>query len=495
MKRNKFSLSHYKLLTCDLGQLVPCSLTEVLPGDSFLGHTSALVRCTPLLAPLMHPVTVRIHHWFVPTRLVWSGWEDFITGGNDGIGGSSGTYPTITAGGGGFTAKGVLDYLGVPPSVANLEVCELPLRAYNMIYNEFYRDQDMISTEVAENSDVIQKIAWEKDYFTAARPWPQRGPQVTLPLGDEAPVLGIGTTDADNYSAGGSNRRETDQGAPTTFANEQPFYDGVSNKIYIEEDPNSNGYPYIRADLTNATAASVNDIREAFALQRYQEARARYGARYTEYLRYLNVVSPDARLQRPEYLGGGKHNISFSEVLQTSNDGTNGEVGALFGHGISAMRTRKFMKYFPEHGYVMSLISVRPKSMYTDGCYRHWNRRTKEDYWQMELQHIGQQDIENIEVYAQGTSADNDTFGYQDKYDEYRRSPSNIAGEFRDSTYNFWHMGRQFSSLPTLNSDFTDCDPGKRFFAEQTQNSLLVMANNVIRSRRLVARTASNRIY
>ena len=483
-KRNKFSLSQYKLLTGDLGQLLPISLTEVLPGDSFLGHSSALVRTTPPLAPLMHPVQVRIHHWFCPTRLVFPEWEAFITGGNDGEGDGS-TYPTISHT---PVANDLSDYLGIPLAGASVTFSAIPVRIYNKIFNEAYRDQDLVS-EVSEDTLDIQRVAWEKDYFTASRPWSQRGPEVTLPLGDEAPVKGLGPV-AQTYDAGNQTVYESKETTSSTF---NPHRDTIGTALAWQEDPDNAGFPDIYADLTNATAASVNDIREAFALQRYQEARARYGARYTEYLRYCGVVPSDARLQRPEYLGGGKQTISFSEVLQTSEPGTD-PLGTLGGHGITAMASRKYLRYFTEHGFVMSLMSVRPKSMYTNGMFRHWNRRTKEDYFQKELQHIGQQEILNKEIFSDGSANDDLTFGWQDKYSEYRKAQSSIAAEFR-SFYDFWHMARDFASLPTLNQSFTDCNPGKRFFAEQSQHSLLIMAQNTIKARRPIARTQSNRIY
>ena len=489
MKRNKFSLSQYKLLTADLGQLVPCSLTEVLPGDSFMGRTAALVRTTPLVAPVMHPIQIRIHHFFCPTRLVFADWEPFITGGNDGQGDSS-VYPTITAGGGGFAVGSVPDYLGCPTGVGSLEVSAIPIRIYNKIFNEYYRDQDMISTEIAEDSETVQRCAWEKDYFTASRPWPQRGPAVTLPLSGEAPITGLGT-DGASYSSGGLTLEETGGNDVVYGANTLQV---TSANTYIAEDPANAGYPNVKADLSAATGASVDAIREAFALQRYQEARARYGARYTEYLRYCGVVPSDARLQRPEYLGGGKSTISFSEVLQTSESATT-PLGTLGGHGITAMSTRNYLRYFTEHGFVMSLISARPKSIYANGLERHWNRRTKEDYFQKELQHIGQQEIENQEVYAQGTAADNNTFGYQDRYSEYRKSMSTIAAEFRGATFDDWHLARLFSSLPTLNQSFTDCDPGDRIFATTTVNNMQIMCQNTIKARRMVSRTQSNRVY
>jgi hypothetical protein len=257
---------------------------------------------------------------------------------------------------------------------------------------------------------------------------------------------------------------------------------------FLSFDPNGG----LEADLSGASAVTVNILREALALQRFAEARARYGSRYVEYLRYLNVRSSDARLQRPEYLGGGKQTLQFSEVLQTA-EGEN-PVGELRGHGISAMRSNRYRRFFEEHGYVITLLSVRPKTIYSQGLSRTWNRRVREDFWQKELEHIGQQEILNKEVYA-GHANPNDTFGFQDRYDEYRRTESTIAGEFKSSLLDFWHMARIFGSSPALNADFVKCVPPERSFAVPSQDVLYVMANHSIQARRLVAPVGRSFIY
>lgn len=496
MKRSKFSLSYTKLLSCDMGELIPCGLLEVLPGDSVQASTAALLRCAPMLAPVMHPVHVRIHHWFVPHRLVWGNWENFITGGPDGNNAS--VFPTITIGGGTGAAVGSLaDYLGVPTGVNNIEVSALPFRGYDLIWNEWYRDQDVQTPLVVSTADgvdtttslALQNCAWEKDYFTSARPWEQKGPTVTIPLGTTAPVLGIGAVDGSatgNFAFRDATGNAAKPGVPSNTVTlymqtqSQPAVTGAAN------------LPQVRADLTNASAITVNNLRQALAIQRFEEARARYGSRYTEYLRALGVRSSDARLQRPEYLGGGRQTIQFSEVLQTG-PGTD-PVGDLKGHGIAALRSNRYRRFFEEHGYVFSFISVKPKTIYANGLFRTWNRRTKTDFWQRELQHIGQQAVLNKEVYA-AHATPNGTFGYQDRYDDYRRMESSIAGEFRTTTLDFWHMARIFASSPALNSTFVSCVPTERSFAVPAEDVLYIHAKHSIQARRLVSSVGNSFIF
>lgn len=490
MKRHKHSLSHFRLLTGDMGLLLPIACYDVLPGDTIDQSSSCLMRLSPLATPVMHPVSVRIHHWFCPKRLLWDGWEDFITGGNDGEGGSAGTYPTISAGGSGFTAGELADYLGIPPGVANLSVSAFGFRAYNKIFNEYYRDQDYV-TEVAEDSTVIQEIAWEKDYFTAARDFPQRGPDITLPIGTSAPIVFDATQEGESRWRNVTTNATNENVASSNWGLQGGQQANTSSNEKYDFVPGDTLY----ADLSNATAVNINDVREAFALQRYAEARARYGARFTEYLRYLGVTPSDARLQRPEYLGGGKQTIAFSEVLQTGPDSEDAGVANLKGHGIAALRSNRYRKFIEEHGVILSLLSVRPKTMYSNSMHRMWSKRTKEDYWQRELERIGQQEIYRREVYAQSDANGGDTiFGYGDRYAEYRSHPSTVHGEFR-STLNSWHLSRQFGSAPALNADFIGCDPSKRIFQVQTNDVLWMMVQNNIRARRLVTRSPASGIY
>lgn len=501
MKRNKFSLSHHKLLTCNMGELVPIACMEVLPGDAFQMATSALVRCSPLLTPVMHPVDVRIHHWFVPHRLSWTDWENFITGGPDGNNAS--VMPTISTGGSGVSVSSLADYLGIPTGVANKSYSALPTRGYQRIYNEWYRDQDLetaATIDLTDGADTttttsLQNCDWEKDYLTSARPWEQKGPSITLPLGSTAPVKGIGIRDAS--AAGVDSNVSTRETLPLTTPRTYPFSISTASASSgnIEVTSGTDRTPKIYADLSEATASSVNLLREAFALQRYEEARARYGSRYTEYLRYLGVRSSDARLQRPEYLGGGRNTIQFSEVLQTggTSAGAQTGVGNLAGHGIAATRSNRFRRFFEEHGYIISLMSVRPKTMYIQGLRRTFNRTVKEDFWQHELEHIGQQEVLNKEVYLAHATPEG-TFGYQDRYDEYRREESWVSGEFR-STLNMWHFARSFSGDPALNATFVKCVPSEAPFAVNSSNTLWIMVKNSVQARRMLTRTGNSYIF
>lgn len=493
MKRAKFNLSHTQLLTCRMGQLVPVGLTEVLPGDTFQHAASALIRAAPLATPPMHPVRIALRHFFVPNRLVWDDWEDFITGGPDGN--DQSVFPTIS-----FDeppAGSLADYLGVPPNneTGPFEVNALPFRAYALIFNEWYRDQDLVNPLVIDTSEgpdtttntTLQLAAWEKDYFTTCRPWEQKGPTVTLPLGTTAPITGAITT-ARNGGEGGATA--------LLRPHESDFPGGTD--IGVDTGPWTNNIQLLadslEVDLSSATAATVNQLRLAMALQRYEEARARYGSRYTEYLRYLGVRSSDARLQRPEYLGGAVTNLQFSEVLTTTaaNPGENVTVGAaqMAGHGIGLNKTNRYRRFFEEHGFVISLMHVIPQTMYPSGLFRHWNRRVKEDYWQRELEHIGQQPVFKKEIYIDDSDAEG-VFGYQDRYDDYRRAESSVHGEFRN-VLGDWHFARNFGGDIALNADFVRCVPSVQPFQAQANDTLYCAVRHQLVARRMLAKKGSS---
>lgn len=484
LKRAKHNLSHYVLQSFDMGQLVPVAVQEVLPGDTFRMSTNMLLRLAPLVTPVMHPVEVTVHHWFVPNRLTWKNWEKFITGGLNGEDNS--VYPTIAAPAStGFPVGSLGDYLGLPTGVDDISVSALPWRAYGLICNHYYLDEQldtMLTVSDADGADTttnttLQNVRWGKDYFTKARPEPQLGPDVYLPVGTSAPVKGIGTTPPSGVPGKPAgqifNMGETDD------------YDHVGNSSQnaINISYLDDGSTGIYADLTEAAGVTINQLRQSSAIQRFMERMNRSGARYDEYLLGLGVKSSDARLQLPEYLGGGSQIVQFSEILGTNAD----NLGELGGHGIAAMRSNAFTRFFEEHGFLITLAFVRPKTMYTQGIYRIWNRRTKYDFWQRELQHIGDQEVLKKEIFAQGTSADDDVFGFTPRYDEYRQTPSRIAGEMR-TVLDSWHMARIFESPPALNSDFVKSNPTDRVFASSTNQTLYCYAKHSVLAQRLVAK-------
>lgn len=504
-KRSKFSLSHYVLKTCKMGYVLPVGLVEVLPGDSFRHATSVFMRLAPMLAPVMHPVTVRIHHWFIPTRLLWDDFEDFITGGPTNTDVSE--FPTVTAPSGGFAVGSLADHLGLPPKIDGIEVSALPFRAYNLVYNEWYRDQDLetekaLSLESGPDTTTatdLLRCDWERDYFTTARPWPQKGPDVSVPvtgaIEGQIPVVPKQDGASPSFRMTGYNlgedgavfvRNSNSTGDKSLSVNATAFEssDWQLHKLTWKDS----GLVASGGSSVTTGVVNVNSLREAFALQRFAEHRAMYGSRYVEYLRYLGIKASDARLQRPEYLGGGKQTIQFSEVLQTAEGAD--PVGTLRGHGIAAMRSNRYRRFFEEHGFVLSIMLVRPKAIYMQGIPRSWLRRVREDFFQTELQHIGQQEVYTKELYGaapDGENGDFKVFGYQNRYDEYRGHESYVCGEFRD-ILDYWHLARSFGNEPVLNADFISATPSERIFAAQQNDQLYCMINHSLQARRLMSK-------
>lgn len=491
MSRSKQSLSHYNLTTCDMGQLIPIGWYPVLPGDVIGQKTNVLLRVSPLAAPVMHQVDVRVHHFKVAYRTIWDGWEDFITGGEDGM--NQAVIPTNAS-----TAipNSLQDYLGVP-RVDGVPISSLPTRAFNQIFNEFYRDQDLVP-ERLESDITIPQVAWGKDYYTSARPFSAKGPSVSIPVGDSAPIKGIGAENK-NYVVGPTSMHETGGTVPRDYAN----YKNIDNSapdstIRIEEDPDNLGFPSIYADLSNAEGADPLDVRRAWGIQRFMENAARFGSRYPEKMRQLGSLYKGL-MDRPEFLAGGNKSINFSEVLQTAPDEVEGGsphefgVGDLYGHGIAAMRSNKYARRVDEHGLIMTLLSVRPRSIYQDGVHREWLRKDREDFHDPYLEFIGQQEIQLNELFLDAANDENTVFGFSDKYEEYRGHPSTVSAEFRD-TLDYWHMARKFDTAPVLNQTFTDCVPTKRIHNEQTQHSCWVMAHHSIAAHRNVSKSATPRL-
>lgn len=480
MKRAKQNLSCYKLASMDMGTLYPIHCQEVLPGDTIQHATSALVRVAPMLAPVMHPTKVHIHHFFVPYRLIWDDWEDFITKGRDGL--QAPAFPYIEFSGGGGVNVGTLgDFLGLPTgfdltNANGLAPSALPFRAYQTIWNEYYRDNQIITPAVIDTTSGVdtttnpslQNVAWEKDPMTVIRPDPQLGPDITIPF----------DVSGNPIKVSGS----------TSGVDQNLQIDTAANKVKLAAVAGMTDNETLEFEsLANAglVPGSINELREAFAMQRWEEARNRWGSRYTEYLRYLGVRSSDARLQRPEYLGGGKQTLQFSEIVATAETGATVDVGDLKGHGIASLRSNRYRRFFEEHGLIMTMMFIRPRTMYVQGLPRMYQKRTPEEFWQKELQFIGDQTVYNKEVYA-GDTGPGDVFGYQPRYEEYRKNLSSVAGEFR-STLNYWHMARIFAGDVAINEDFVKCNPTTRIYASTSTDPIYVMANHNIQARRLVA--------
>lgn len=525
-KRSKLNLSNFHNSTFKMGYLYPCNCMEVLPGDTIQMSTSVFLRMAPMVAPVMHPTYMFKHDFFVPSRVIANklrddggvdfDFESFITGGSDGN--DVQTIPKMVLNATNSPVGSIPDAFGIPvqnlAEGGKLSVNMLPFAAYYMIWNEYYRDQTLQEEIIIPWNDGIEppnqlvlcQPCWSKDYFTTATPSPQLGPQVTIPVNltsSGGEPLVTATTTLSGGGFGGQAQISKSSNSPNTIR-----FKGFSNGIGVGDfGSGSSGYP-TGANLTysNPTAKTnvvwnggpdtqgninVNDVREAMAIQRFEEHRSLYGARYDDYLRFLGVRPQDARLQLPEYLGGFSAPVQFSEVLQTSA-GEYGGVGDLYGHGISAGRSRRIRRFIPEHGYIISVICVRPIPVYSQGLERMWSKSNRLDIWQRELEHVGQQEVLNSEVYADGTAQDGNVFGYQNRYDEYRRGVNIVTGEFR-TNQNFWTLAREFANRPALNGSFVQCNPSDRIFqvGEQNSDQCYAMIKNNIIARRLISRNGN----
>lgn len=496
-----FDLSHDVKLSLDMGNLVPVSCMEVLPGDKWHIQSETLLRFAPMVAPLMHKVNVTLHWFFVPNRLVWPNWEKFITANNGSADVPSAPYIAIDKRGYVDLENGSLwDYLGLPlnhasinqESLEDAKISALPFGAYACVYDEYYRDQNLQSElkekfpnasehgylgdganeftftnfQLIGSASGLPVRSWQHDYFTAALPFAQKGESVEIPLfpdGLELPVV------RNNIDRERVNWTGEDEDNNLQHVN---VVDSVAS--HIDNLPTDS--LYARSLGNEGTAASINDLRRAFRLQEWLEKMARGGSRYIEQiLVHFGVKSSDARLQRPEFLGGSKLPVIVSEVLSTAGTGEEATdslpLGSMGGHGLSAGRGNNIRYFAEEHGFIIGIMSVTPLTAYQQGLHRSWTRRSYLDYAWPSFAHIGEQEVLNKEVYFDFADGENeDTFGYVPRYSEYRYMGSRVAGDFRDNLA-FWHLGRIFESRPALNSEFIECKPRKDIFAVQDNDT------------------------